>query len=47
MELLLSDGAPSGVDLPIQSLGKYYAANTTVGALVPPGPSKCYTSCSK
>ncbi|TKB67757.1 MAG: hypothetical protein E8D47_04075 [Nitrospira sp.] len=29
MELLLSDGAPSGVDLSIQSHGKYYAVNTT------------------
>jgi len=32
MELLLSDGAPSGADLSIQSNGKYYAVNTT-GAL--------------
>ena len=29
MELLLSDGAPSGVDLSIQSHGKYYSVNTT------------------
>jgi len=29
MELLLSDGAPSGADLSIQSNGKYYAVNTT------------------
>ena len=29
MELLLSDGAPSGADLLIQSHGKYYAVNTT------------------
>jgi len=29
MELLLSDGAPSGADLSIQSHGKYYAVNTT------------------
>ena len=29
MELLLSDGAPSGADLSIQSRGKYYAVNTT------------------
>ena len=29
MELLLSDGAPSGTDLSIQSHGKYYAVNTT------------------
>jgi hypothetical protein len=29
MDLLLSDGAPSGVDLSIQSHGKYYAVNTT------------------
>lgn len=29
MELLLSDGAPSGADLSIQSHGKYYALNTT------------------
>lgn len=29
MELLLSDGAPPGVDLSIQSHGKYYAVNTT------------------
>ena len=28
MELLLSDGAPSGADLSIQSHGKYYAVNT-------------------
>ena len=27
MELLLSDGAPSGADLSIQSHGKYYAVN--------------------
>ena len=29
MELLLSDGAPSGADLSIQSHGKYYAVNST------------------
>ena len=29
MELLLTDGAPSGADLSIQSRGKYYAVNTT------------------
>ena len=29
MELLLSDRAPSGTDLSIQSHGKYYAVNTT------------------
>ena len=29
MELLLSDGAPSGADLSIQSHGKYYSVNTT------------------
>lgn len=29
MELVLSDGAPSGADLSIQSHGKYYAVNTT------------------
>ena len=29
MELLLSDGSPSGADLSIQSHGKYYAVNTT------------------
>ena len=29
MELLLSDRAPSGADLSIQSHGKYYAVNTT------------------
>ena len=29
MEIVLSDGAPSGVDLSIQSHGKYYAVNTT------------------
>ena len=29
MELLLSDGAPSGPDLSIQFHGKYYAVNTT------------------
>ncbi|NWF71450.1 MAG: hypothetical protein HXY51_00185 [Nitrospirae bacterium] len=29
MELLLSDGAPSGADLSIKSHGKYYAVNTT------------------
>jgi len=29
MELLLTDGAPSGADLSIQSHGKYYAVNTT------------------
>jgi hypothetical protein len=29
MELLLSDGAPSGADLSIQSHGKYYAVNTS------------------
>ena len=29
IELLLSDGAPSGADLSIQSHGKYYAVNTT------------------
>ena len=29
MELLLSDSTPSGVDLSIQSHGKYYAVNTT------------------
>ncbi len=29
MELLLSEGAPSGADLSIQSHGKYYAVNTT------------------
>jgi len=29
MGLLLSDGAPSGADLSIQSHGKYYAVNTT------------------
>ena len=29
MELVLSDGAPSGADLSIQSHGKYYALNTT------------------
>ena len=29
MELLLSDGAPSGADLSTQSHGKYYAVNTT------------------
>jgi hypothetical protein len=29
MELLLSNGAPSGADLSIQSHGKYYAVNTT------------------
>jgi hypothetical protein len=29
MELLLSDGAPSGADLSIQSHGKYYAVNAT------------------
>ena len=28
MELVLSDGAPSGTDLAIQSHGKYYAVNT-------------------
>jgi hypothetical protein len=28
MELLLSDGAPSGADLSIQSHGKYYSVNT-------------------
>ena len=28
-ELLLSDGAPSGADLSIQSHGKYYSVNTT------------------
>jgi hypothetical protein len=29
MQLVLSDGAPSGADLSIQSHGKYYAVNTT------------------
>ena len=29
MELLLTDGSPSGADLSIQSRGKYYAVNTT------------------
>ncbi len=29
MELLLSDSAPSGADLSIQSQGKYYSVNTT------------------
>lgn len=29
MELVVSDGAPSGADLSIQSHGKYYAVNTT------------------
>jgi hypothetical protein len=29
MELLLSDGAPSGADLSIQYHGKHYAVNTT------------------
>ena len=29
MELLLSDGAPSGADLSIQSHGKYYSVNST------------------
>lgn len=29
MELLLSDGAPSGVDLSIKFHGKHYAVNTT------------------
>ena len=29
MELVVSDGAPSGTDLSIQSHGKYYAVNTT------------------
>ena len=29
MEIVLSDSAPSGVDLSIQSHGKYYAVNTT------------------
>jgi hypothetical protein len=29
MELLLSEGAPSGADLSIQSHGKYYSVNTT------------------
>jgi hypothetical protein len=29
MDLLLSDGAPSGADLAIQSQGKYYAVNAT------------------
>jgi hypothetical protein len=29
MELLLSEGAPSGADLSIQSHGKYYAVNAT------------------
>lgn len=29
MDLLLSDGAPSGADLSIQSNGKYYSVNTT------------------
>jgi hypothetical protein len=29
MELLLSDGAPSGADLSIQSHGRYYAVNAT------------------
>ena len=29
IELLSSDGAPSGADLSIQSPGKYYAVNTT------------------
>jgi hypothetical protein len=29
MDLILSDGAPSGADLSIQSHGKYYAVNTT------------------
>jgi hypothetical protein len=29
MELILSDSAPSGVDVSIQSHGKYYAVNTT------------------
>ena len=29
MELILSDGAPAGADLSIQSHGKYYAVNTT------------------
>jgi len=29
MDLLLSDGPPSGADLSIQSHGKYYAVNTT------------------
>ncbi|MGH7146699.1 MAG: hypothetical protein ACREIJ_02205 [Nitrospiraceae bacterium] len=29
MELLLSDGAPPGADLSIQSHGKYYSVNTT------------------
>jgi hypothetical protein len=28
MELVLSDGKPSGADLSIQSHGKYYALNT-------------------
>lgn len=28
MELLLSDGSPSGADLAIQLKGKYYAVNT-------------------
>jgi len=29
MELLMSDGTPSGADLSIQSQGRYYAVNTT------------------
>jgi len=29
MELVLSDSAPSGADLSIQSHGKYYSVNTT------------------
>jgi hypothetical protein len=29
MDLILSDGAPSGADLSIQSHGKYYSVNTT------------------
>jgi hypothetical protein len=29
MELVLSNGTPSGTDLSIQSHGKYYAVNTT------------------
>lgn len=29
MELMLSDGAPSGAELSIKSYGKYYAVNTT------------------
>ena len=29
MELVLSDSAPSGADLSIQSQGKYYSVNTT------------------